>query len=87
MYIFNFHVRRKNEYLLFYLEQTRTDIDVLAGASFKLWNGICEIVVYKIFRSALINVVQNTPECPACIFVGAMRRRKFCESNGPHEVL
>ena len=38
------------------------------------------IVVYKIFRIALINVVQNTPECPACIFVDEMRRMKFCES-------
>ena len=43
----------------------------------KLLNGICAnniifVVVYKIVRSALRNVVQNTPECPACTFVGAM---------------
>ena len=78
MYIFNFHVRCKNEYLLFYLEQTRTDIDVLAGASFKLWNGICEIVVYKIFRSALINVVQKNTRV-SCSY--------FCRRNAPQVIL
>ena len=66
-------------------EQTRSDIGVLPCSALKLWNGICAnniifVVVYKIVRSALRNVVQNTPECPACTFVGAMRRMKFCES-------
>ena len=42
----------------------------------KRLNGICAnniifVVVFKVVRSALRSVVQNSPKCPACIFLSA----------------
>ena len=68
---------------------------VLPGAALKLWNGICAnniifVVVYKIVRSALRSVVQNSPKCPACMFFLTKLlkgKKKFLEEFGISRVV